>query len=263
MEKEKELCSERLSVEDFEEERKVVLLICTSALFFTCGTVHLFIYLYLDEQWSPKFISSCANIIIFVVILLLIKVMQSFKGACIAYCLYLNFLFTFLGLYHSQVDIWSCFVPLYCFYMFGSKIGLRCFVAVLFESTAVFWIRTMKVLPTPRQDSISNSPFRFLSLLNYNYMCVHHFARRIPQALHLLNIVCCCSFPISLSSASMCNVVQLFCVGFITIVYESSRSHALSRLRLALKEKERINVQLQKATQRKSEFLANISHGLC
>ncbi len=60
----------------------------------------------------------------------------------------------------------------------------------------------------------------------------------------------------------MCNVVQLFCVGFITIVYESSRSHALSRLRLALEEKERINVQLQKATQRKSEFLANISHGL-
>ncbi len=187
MKNKKELSSERLSVEDFEKERKVVLLIYTSALFFICGTVHLFVYFYLDEQWSPKFISSCANIIIFVVVLLLLKVMHSFKGACIAYCLYLNFHFSFLGLYHSQIDIWSCFVPLYCFYMFGSKIGLRCFVAVLFESTAVFWIRTMQVLPTPRQDSISNSPFRFLSLLQQQLVLLHHFAYGIPQALHLLN----------------------------------------------------------------------------
>ncbi len=60
----------------------------------------------------------------------------------------------------------------------------------------------------------------------------------------------------------MTNTTVLFSVGFISLIYESSRSHAYSLLRLALDEKEKTNVQLQKATLKKSEFLANISHGI-
>ncbi len=48
----------------------------------------------------------------------------------------------------------------------------------------------------------------------------------------------------------------------MSYAYEKSRSHALVQQRVALDEKERANVQLQQATKKKSEFLANISHGL-
>ncbi len=48
----------------------------------------------------------------------------------------------------------------------------------------------------------------------------------------------------------------------LSYAYEKSRSYALAQHRLALDEKERANMQLQQATKKKGEFLANISHGL-
>ncbi len=51
-------------------------------------------------------------------------------------------------------------------------------------------------------------------------------------------------------------------IGLLSYAYEKSRSYALAQQQLALDEKEKANMLLQQAAKKKSEFLANISHGL-
>ncbi len=151
-----------LATKETEEERQYVLLLYTNSLLLCIAVVFVAIHLFIEEYWSPMFLVSCADLIAFPLVLLLLLVHNDFKGACIVFCVYVNLVLAFLGLFYPQADIWYCLLPVFTFYVFGSKVGLHCFVFMLFQSSAVFWIRTMDVLPHIRTDSFATSPLRYV-----------------------------------------------------------------------------------------------------
>ncbi len=151
-----------LASKETEEERQYVLLLYTNSLLLCIAVVFVAIHLFIEEYWSPMFLVSCADLIAFPLVLFLLLVHNDFKSACIVFCVYIDFVLAYLGLFYPQADMWYCLLPVFTFYVFGSKVGLLCSVLMLFQSSAVFWIRNMDVLPQIRKDSFASSPLRYM-----------------------------------------------------------------------------------------------------
>jgi hypothetical protein len=60
---------------------------------------------------------------------------------------------------------------------------------------------------------------------------------------------------------SYCDIFLWILLTTLSACHHHARVQATKRLRAALKEKDVINAELRRATQAKSDFLANMSHG--
>jgi signal transduction histidine kinase/DNA-binding response OmpR family regulator len=170
-------------------------------------------------------------------------------------CLFANVILLYRCLVfgvRSEMFAWISMLPIVLFCLLGTRAGVLATIGLLGESLLIYSL-------TP--DDAHNGHAYDLDCVQINQQQGTVFVpfACAPLDRHGSHVG---HFITSIEGLLASKILLIAFMGVFAYVYESNRHSALKRMKVALQQKERVNLSLQQATKAKTAFLANMSHEL-